>query len=144
LCGSRPTLQRGSNSSSNGVLLSHGDDRKFTLQKQPLRIAALVPWHNVYVHMRYVLAGLDAIVLENVGSACAEGRLYSTRKSSRESVHACDFRVRDIQHRLSVGLWYHERRAALVVAVVDKRGSKIILRQESALKFPRNVFAEAA
>ena len=114
------------------------------LQKQPLRIAALVPWHNVYVHMRCVLAGLDAIVLENVGSACAESRLYSTGKSSREPVHAYDFRVRDIQDRLSVDPWYHERRAALVLALVDKRGSKVILGQESALKFPRNKFAEAA
>jgi len=94
--------------------------------------------------MRCVLAGLDAVVLENVSSACAKSRLYSTGKSSREPVHACDFRVRDIQDRLSVGLWYHERRATLVLALVDKRGSKIILGQESALKFPRNVLAEAA
>jgi len=94
--------------------------------------------------MRCVLAGLDAIVLKNVGSACAESRLYSTGKSSREPVHACDFRVRDIQDRLSVGLWYHERRATLVLALVDKRSSKIILGQESALKFPRNALAVAA
>jgi hypothetical protein len=54
------------------------------------------------------------------------------------------YRVRDIQDRLSVDLWYHERRTALVLALVDKRGSKISFGQESALKFPRNALAVAA
>src|SRR5262249_32012985 len=60
-----------------------GDDRKFTLQKQALRIAALIPWHNVHVHMRYVLAGLDAIVLETL--AAHAPKAASTARASRRA-----------------------------------------------------------